>query len=81
MQNPDESLNNSTSFEEGFSICAFGDLSMSEAYNAPAPTTGEYPLKLKRTRPPKPKKLQLPKSESKDLSNVSFCCALSDPAV
>ena len=54
---------------------------MSEAYNAPAPTTGEYPLKLKRTRPPKPKKLQLPKSESKDLSNVSFCCALSDPAV
>lgn len=29
---------------------------MSEAYNAPAPTTGNYPLKLKRLRPPKAKK-------------------------
>lgn len=56
---------------------------MSEAYNAPAPTTGEYPLKLKRTRPPKPRKLQLEKDEDGDegdggdMENVSFFAHLA----
>ncbi|KAI0087103.1 hypothetical protein BDY19DRAFT_956077 [Irpex rosettiformis] len=70
VRNAEESFNHSTSFEEGFSICAFGDLSMSEAYNVPAPTTGEYPLKLKRTRPPKPKRLQLSRGEEGVTSNL-----------
>lgn len=43
--------------DDDHTLEAYGDLSMSEAYNAPAPTTGNYPLKLKRGRPPKPKKV------------------------
>ncbi|KAI0821173.1 hypothetical protein BC629DRAFT_1458966 [Irpex lacteus] len=59
VQSPSNKDTSEVSFEEGFSIFAFGDLSMSEAYNAPAPTTGEYPLRLKRTRPPKASKKHL----------------------
>ena len=37
-------------------ICGYGDVSLSEAYNIPAPTTGSYPLRLKRDRPPMPRR-------------------------
>ena len=42
--------------EDDYTLSAYGDHSLSEAYNVPAPTTGDYPLRLKRRRPQKPKR-------------------------
>ena len=44
------------SFEDegdSLTLCGYGDVSLSEAYNAPAPTIGNYPLRPKHSRPPK----------------------------
>lgn len=41
-------------------LSAMGDMSLSEAYNIPAPTTGNYPLRPKRERPPMPRNFKRP---------------------
>lgn len=47
---------------------------MSEAYNVPAPTTGDYSLKLKRARPPKPKRpVKAIQSPTPDVSTAWRC--------
>lgn len=63
--------------DEGDSVtlCGYGDVSFSEAYNIPAPTTGNYSLRPKRDRPPmpgrRPAALHLLPEEDASTSHIS----------
>ncbi|KIP08648.1 hypothetical protein PHLGIDRAFT_365231 [Phlebiopsis gigantea 11061_1 CR5-6] len=60
---------------DSLTLCGYGDVSFSEAYNTPAPTTGNYPLRPKHSRPPKPSrlgtKMHLPLDDDDDVSGNS----------